>query len=223
MYERERILTYWNATGHIRSPLTGLTLDHRILRPVVMLKNVIELCVGLEISSGKAAALAGSDLCANAPKAILIEGVLQQMNTTQTPDLLLGNLLALCENVHLRDFAALSGALHVASSCYHRTHSDTTASFLVRMVVFSRDNQEELAFVTACVKQQPLSAPRTCKSRPGSQGGIVVKCCALDCMSEEPGAIASVSVAEEDAVSVACHSWKLSYVCGHDMMTQNSF
>jgi hypothetical protein len=27
------------------------------------------------------------------------------------------------------------------------------------MVVFSRDNQEELAFVTACVKQQPLSAP----------------------------------------------------------------
>ena len=118
--------------------------------------------------------------------------------------------------MYLRDFAARCGALHVASACYHRTHSDTTASFLVRMVVFSRDNQEELAFVTACVKQQPLSAPRTCKSRPGSQGGIVVKCCALDCMSEEPGAIASVSVAEEDAVSVACHSWKLSYVCGHD-------
>lgn len=147
MYERERILTYWNATGNIRSPLTGLTLDNRVLRPAIMLKNVIDRCVDFEISSGKAAALAGSDLSVNANKAILIEGLLQQMNATQTPDLLLGNLLALCENVYLRDFAARCGALHVAAACYHRTHSDTTASFLVRMVVFSRDNQEELAFV----------------------------------------------------------------------------
>ena len=147
MYEKERIKSYWATTGKIRSPLTGLTLDDKLLRPAIMLKNVIDQCVGGEISSGKAAALAGSDLYVTVPKALLIEGVLQRINAAQPPDLLLRDLLALCDNVHLRDFATLCGALNVAGACFTRTHSQPAAALLVRMLVFSRDNQEQLAFV----------------------------------------------------------------------------
>jgi len=149
VYEREHIERYWLTTGNVRSPLTNLNLNNAHLRPATIIKRFVDKFLLEDIESGKAHALAGSDLDVNGPKALEIETILRQLSARAAtpPDVLMADLLRLIENVHLRDFACRCGALHTAAAYFTNSKTATAAALLVRMLAFSLENQQQVQFV----------------------------------------------------------------------------
>ena len=149
-YEKDEIEKYWS-NGVFRSPLTNSFLPDRSLRPAITVRQTIEKLLSAEIESGKAAALATGDLDHDVSKALAIEKLLLQIKPQDVHvpgDTFLLKLHGLCENEHLRDFAAACGALNVAAAWSSRTQSPAATPFLVRMLAFSHANQEKLAFLS---------------------------------------------------------------------------
>ncbi len=124
-YEKDEIEKYWSK-GVFRSPLTNSFLPDHSLRPAITVRQTIEKLLSAEIESGKAVALATSDLDHNVPKALAIEKLLLQIKPQDVHipgNTFLLKLHGLCENEHLRDFAAACGALNVAGAWCSRTQS----------------------------------------------------------------------------------------------------
>lgn len=151
VYERECIENYWYTTGHLRSPLTNLQLENSDLRAAIIVKRFVEKFLSENIESGKAAALAGSNLSSHAIKAREIEIIITQISaqpTNPSADLML-TLLGLLENVYLRDFASRCGALSIAAVYFAHNKSEVATDLLVRMLTFSLENQQQMQFI-AC-------------------------------------------------------------------------
>ena len=149
VYERDHIEKYWLTTGNLRSPLTNLNLENAHLRPATIIKRFVEKFVHEEIESGKAHALAGSDLALDGPKALEIETLLRQISAhpVNPPDMLMIDLLRLTDNIYLRDFACRCGALHMAAAYFTNNKTATAAALLVRMLAFSLENQQQVQFI----------------------------------------------------------------------------
>jgi len=77
-YEKDEIEKYWSK-GVFRSPITNSFLPDHSLRPAITVRQTIEKLLSVEIESGKAAALATSDLDHNVTKALAIEKLLLQI------------------------------------------------------------------------------------------------------------------------------------------------
>jgi hypothetical protein len=178
VYDRDCIEKYWLLTGKIRSPLTNLNLDNGHLRAATIIKRFVEKFLLEEIESGKAAALMGSDLEVNGPKALEIEKVLRQIcaQPANPPDVLMIELLRLLENVYLRDFACRCGALHVAAAYFTNNKSSTAAALLVRMVAFSLENQQQVQFVA----REAEAALQSCDAEVQTHGFHVLAALVAD-------------------------------------------
>jgi hypothetical protein len=148
IYEKSLIMRFWKEKGEARSPLTNLQLSNTSLRRATIVQNFIESFVQNEIESGKAAALAGSNLEKTGPRALEIERVLQQILThaVSPSEHVLHGLLQLLDNEHLRDFAARCGALQVAATCFASSCSAAATALLLRMLAFSLVNQQQVQF-----------------------------------------------------------------------------
>lgn len=178
VYERDHIERYWLTTGNLRSPLTNLNLENAHLRPATIIKRFVEKFLLEDIESGKAHALAGSDLADNGPKALEIETVLRQISAhpANPPDVLMFDLLRLVENVYLRDFACRCGALHTAAAYFTNNKTSTAAALLVRMLAFSLENQQQVQFVA----REAEAALQSCDAEVQTHGFHVLAALVAD-------------------------------------------
>ena len=169
LYSADALRTWWQDKVIFTSPATGAVLARNHASPAFSVREHIVQLLSEVIKSGQAGALTGSKDSILMRKALNIKVTIAALSPAEMhdpSDVFVQNLMEMCEDVYLRDFAATCGALNVASACFIARQNCVTVGFLLRMLKFQAEHQEKLAFLVpvAVMGLSSLDVERQCHS-----------------------------------------------------------